>query len=177
MVARVIHGASGARGRAFVAFNCTAVPKDLADSHLFGHRRGVHRRRRRSAGVIRAAAAARLPGRIGDLGLDVQPKLLRFWSRGRSSRSRVAPAESRRAHHRLDNRHLDELVAEGLFRADLFYRLNVVPSACRRSGSDAKRSRRWRALPHPRGREFGKDRLRLSEERWSTWCSIAGRAM
>jgi DNA-binding NtrC family response regulator/tetratricopeptide (TPR) repeat protein len=168
MIARVIHGASQRASRPFLAFNCTAVPKDLADSHLFGHRKGAFTGAVADhAGVIRAAAGGTLYlDEIGDLGLDVQPKLLRFLESGE-----IQPLGESRP-QKVDvrviastNRNLDQLVAEGLFRADLFYRLNVVPFRL-----PPLRERREEVPPlaeHFLGRaarEFGKDRLRLSEE-------------
>ncbi len=168
MVARVIHGASARASRPFVAFNCTAVPKDLADSHLFGHRKGAFTGAvADQPGVIRAAAGGTLYlDEIGDLGLDVQPKLLRFLEAGEVQP--LGESQPQKVDVRViasTNRQLDRLVAEGLFRADLFYRLNVVPFHL-----PPLRERREEVPPlaeHFLGRaarEFGKERLRLSEE-------------
>jgi DNA-binding NtrC family response regulator/tetratricopeptide (TPR) repeat protein len=168
VVARVIHGASSRASRPFVAFNCTAVPKDLADSHLFGHRKGAFTGAYADhPGVIRAAAGGTLYlDEIGDLGLDVQPKLLRFLESGEVQtlgEPRVQKVDVRVI--AATNRNLDQLVAEGLFRSDLFYRLNVVPFHL-----PPLRARREEVPPLAEhflaraAREYGKARLRLSEE-------------
>ena len=168
MVARVIHGASARATRPFVPFNCTAVPKDLADSHLFGHRKGAFTGAVvDQPGVIRAAVGGTLYlDEIGDLGLDVQPKLLRFLESGEIQP--LGDSQPQKVDVRViasTNRNLDQLVAEGLFRADLFYRLNVVPFHL-----PPLRERREEVPPLAEhfliraAREFGKDRLRLSEE-------------
>jgi DNA-binding NtrC family response regulator/tetratricopeptide (TPR) repeat protein len=168
MIARVIHGGSPRASRPFLAFNCTAVPKDLADSQLFGHRKGAFTGAiADNPGVIRAAEGGTIYlDEIGDLGLDVQPKLLRFLESGE-----IQPLGEPRP-LKVDvrivastNRNLDRLVAEGLFRADLFYRLNVVPFRL-----PPLRERREEVPPlaehflNRAAREFGKDRLQLSEE-------------
>ncbi len=168
MVARVIHGASTRASRPFVAFNCTAVPRDLADSHLFGHRKGAFTGAvADQPGVIRAAAGGTLYlDEIGDLGLDVQPKLLRFLESGEIQP--LGESQPQKVDVRViasTNRQLDRLVADGLFRADLFYRLNVVPFRL-----PPLRERREEVPPlaehflNRAAREFGKERLRLSEE-------------
>jgi DNA-binding NtrC family response regulator len=168
VVARVIHGASARASRPFVAFNCTAVPRDLADSHLFGHRKGAFTGAvADQPGVIRAAAGGTLYlDEIGDLGLDVQPKLLRFLESGEVQP--LGESHPQKVDVRIiasTNRQLDRLVAEGIFRADLFYRLNVVPFHL-----PPLRERREEVPPLAEhflvraAREFGKARLRLSEE-------------
>ena len=168
MVARVIHGASPRAAKPFVAFNCTAVPKDLADSHLFGHSKGAFTGAvADQPGVVRAAAGGTLYlDEIGDLGLDVQPKLLRFLEQHEIQP--LGESQPQKVDVRViasTNRNLEQLVAEGLFRADLFYRLNVV-----RFRLPPLRERREEVPPLSdhflmrAAREFGKDRLRLSEE-------------
>lgn len=130
VLARLIHTSSPRAGKPFVPFNCTAVPRDLADSHLFGYKRGAFTGAvSDSPGVVRAATGGTLLlDEIGELGLDVQPKLLRLIEYGE-----VLPlGETRpvRPDVRIvasTNRNLEQLVADGLFREDLFYRLNVVP--------------------------------------------------
>lgn len=130
MIARLVHSASPRAARPFVPFNCTSVPRDLMDSHLFGHRRGAFTGATQDhPGVVRGAGGGTLfLDEIGDLALEVQPKLLRFIESGE-----IQPLGSSRpekADVRLvasTNRELEQLVADGQFRADLFYRLNVVP--------------------------------------------------
>ena len=129
VVARAIHDLSSRAGRPYVAFNCAAVPRDLFESHLFGHRKGAFTGATSDQpGTIRAADGGTLfLDEIGELPLDVQPKLLRFLENGE-----VSPLGERRpvtvdvriiaATHR----DLEALVRQGSFREDLFFRLQVI---------------------------------------------------
>lgn len=129
LVARAIHAISSRRDKVFVPFNCTAVPKELSEGYLFGYRRGAFTGAvNDSAGVIRTAAGGTLfLDEIGDLPLDVQPKLLRFLQEGE-----IQPLGEQRP-LKVDvriiaatNTDLEEMVAQGRFREDLYYRLNVI---------------------------------------------------
>jgi DNA-binding NtrC family response regulator/tetratricopeptide (TPR) repeat protein len=129
VLAKVIHERSR-RGSAFVAFNCAAVPKDLIESQLFGYKRGAFSGAIDAfSGVIRAAdGGTLLLDEIGELPLDIQPKLLRFIDSGE-----VHPLGETRPVHvdvRLlfaTNVDLETAVAQGRFREDLFFRINVIP--------------------------------------------------
>jgi len=112
-----------------VPFNCTAVPKELSEGYLFGYRRGAFTGAiKDSDGVIRAAAGGTLfLDEVGDLPIDVQPKLLRFLQEGE-----IQPLGEQRP-TKVDvriiaatNTDLEEMVAQGRFREDLYYRLNVI---------------------------------------------------
>jgi hydrogenase-4 transcriptional activator len=129
LVARAIHALSARRDKIFVPFNCTAVPKELSEGYLFGYRRGAFTGAvKDSDGVIRAAAGGTLfLDEVGDLPLDVQPKLLRFLQEGE-----IQPLGEQRP-MKVDvriiaatNTDLEEMVAQGRFREDLYYRLNVI---------------------------------------------------
>jgi transcriptional regulator with GAF, ATPase, and Fis domain/uncharacterized protein HemY len=129
LVARAIHALSSRRSKVFVPFNCTAVPKELSEGYLFGYRRGAFTGAvTDSAGVIRTAGGGTLfLDEIGDLPLDVQPKLLRFLQEGE-----IQPLGEQRP-IKVDvriiaatNTDLEEMVAQGKFREDLYYRLNVI---------------------------------------------------
>jgi hydrogenase-4 transcriptional activator len=129
LVARAIHAISSRRDKVFVPFNCTAVPKELSEGYLFGYRRGAFTGAvNDSAGVIRTAAAGTLfLDEIGDLPIDVQPKLLRFLQEGE-----IQPLGEQRP-LKVDvriiaatNTDLEEMVSQGRFREDLYYRLNVI---------------------------------------------------
>jgi DNA-binding NtrC family response regulator len=130
LFARALHMASPRKDRAFIPFNCTAVPKDMLDSQLFGHRRGAFTgAHQEGLGVIRAAAGGTLfLDEIGEMSADAQPKLLRFLESGE-----IHPlGEPKPAHVDVrivaaTNANLDQLVNDGKFREDLFYRLNVLP--------------------------------------------------
>jgi DNA-binding NtrC family response regulator len=113
----------------FLPYNCTTTGRDLADSQLFGHRRGAFTGAvSDQPGLIRSAAGGTLfLDEIGDLPLDVQPKLLRFLEQ-----SEIMPIGETRP-QRVDvrvlaatNADLEQRVAEGKFREDLYYRLNVI---------------------------------------------------
>jgi DNA-binding NtrC family response regulator len=129
LVSRAIHTISNRKDKVFVPFNCTAVPKELAEGHLFGYRKGAFTGAvNDSPGMIRAADGGTLfLDEIGDLPLDVQPKLLRFLQEGE-----IQPIGEKRP-LKVDvrviaatNMPLEEKVADGTFREDLFYRLNVI---------------------------------------------------
>jgi hydrogenase-4 transcriptional activator len=129
LVARAIHALSSRRGKVFIPFNCTAVPKELSEGYLFGYRRGAFTGAvSDSAGVIRTAAGGTLfLDEIGDLPLDVQPKILRFLQEGE-----IQPLGEQRP-QKVDvriiaatNTDLEGMVADGRFREDLYYRLNVI---------------------------------------------------
>ena len=110
-------------------FNCTAVPRDMLESQLFGYRKGAFTGADTSfAGVIRAAAGGTLfLDEIGDLRLDLQPKLLRFLETHEiHPLGEPQPIKVDVRVIAATNANLEQLVAEGRFREDLFYRLNVV---------------------------------------------------
>jgi two-component system response regulator PilR (NtrC family) len=124
-----VHYNSPRAGRPFVAVNCAAIPEGLIESELFGHEKGaftgaVERKR----GVFEEAAGGTLfLDEIGDLPLALQPKLLRVLQE-REFR-RVGGNEKLRADVRIvaaSNQRLEEQVAHGRFRQDLYYRLNVI---------------------------------------------------
>jgi DNA-binding NtrC family response regulator/tetratricopeptide (TPR) repeat protein len=129
LVARAIHALSARRDKVFVPFNCTAVPKELSESYLFGHRRGAFTGAvNDSSGVIRSAAGGTLfIDEVGDLPLDVQPKLLRFLQEGEiQPLGEQKPIQIDVRIIAATNTDLEELVAQGKFREDLYYRLNVI---------------------------------------------------
>jgi transcriptional regulator with GAF, ATPase, and Fis domain len=129
LVARAIHAISSRRAKVFVPFNCTAVPKELSEGYLFGYRRGAFTGAvSDSQGVIRTAAGGTLfLDEVGDLPLDVQPKLLRFLQEGEiQALGEQRPAKVDVRIIAATNTDLEEMVAHGRFREDLYYRLNVI---------------------------------------------------
>ena len=129
LVARAIHALSSRRQKVFVPFNCTAVPKELSEGYLFGHVRGAFTGAvSDSPGVIRTAAGGTLfIDEVGDLPLDLQPKLLRFLQEGE-----IQPLGERKPIQvdvriiAATNTDLETMVEQGRFREDLYYRLNVI---------------------------------------------------
>jgi DNA-binding NtrC family response regulator len=129
LFARALHDHSPRSERPFIPFNCSAVSKEMLDAQLFGYRKGAFTGAADAfQGVIRAAAGGTLfLDEIGEVALDVQPKLLRFLESGEihplgepkpiAVDVRVVAAT---------NASLEQMVEEGRFREDLFYRLNVV---------------------------------------------------
>jgi transcriptional regulator with PAS, ATPase and Fis domain len=129
VVARAIHAHSNRAQKPFVPFNCAAVPRDLVESHLFGYRRGAFTGADRdSPGVVRSARDGTLfLDEIGEMSLDLQPKLLRFLESGEiAPLGDSTPLVVNVRVIAATNSNLEELVREGRFREDLFYRLNVI---------------------------------------------------
>jgi transcriptional regulator with PAS, ATPase and Fis domain len=131
LFAQAIHHASSRRLHAFVRINCAAIPRDLMESELFGYEEGA----------FTGALSKGKPGKfelarhgtvfldeIGDLALDMQPKLLRVLEEKELERvggTTVVPVDFRLI--AATNQNLEQMVAQGKFRRDLFYRLNVIP--------------------------------------------------
>lgn len=131
LFAQSIHNGSPRHAGPFIRLNCAAIPKDLLEAELFGYDKGA----------FTGAKAAGKPGKfeladhgsifldeIGDLPIDMQPKLLRVLEE--KEFERVGGNKIIHIDFRLiaaSNQNLLEMVADGRFRADLYYRLNVVP--------------------------------------------------
>lgn len=129
LVARAIHQASPRASGAFVAVNCGAIPETLIEAELFGHAAGAYTGANKTrAGLFEAASGGTLLlDEVGELPPAVQVKLLRVLQE-RTVR-RVGDDKERTVNVRLvaaTNRDLQEMVNDGEFREDLFYRLNVV---------------------------------------------------
>jgi transcriptional regulator with PAS, ATPase and Fis domain len=131
LFAQSIHNASLRKSHPFIRLNCSAIPKDLLESELFGY----------EGGAFTGAKTAGKPGKfdlahkgtifldeIGDMPLSMQPKLLRVLEE--KEFEPIGSSRPKRTDFRLisaSNQNLEKMVEEGKFRADLFYRLNVVP--------------------------------------------------
>ena len=129
LVARAIHFGSQRSAAMYLPYNCTTTTRELADSQLFGHRRGSFTGAvTDQQGLIRSAAGGTLfLDEIGDLPLDIQPKLLRFLEQGEImpvGETRPLAVDVRVL--AATNADLEQRVSEGQFREDLYYRLSVI---------------------------------------------------
>nr|WP_228486812.1 sigma 54-interacting transcriptional regulator [Paludibaculum fermentans] len=130
VIAKAIHEASPRRNNRFVALNCAAIPSALLESELFGYEKGAFTGAwAPTRGRFQAADGGTLfLDEIGDMPLELQPKLLRVLQE--QEFERLGSAQTVRVNVRVvaaTNQDLAELVSKKLFRADLFYRLNVIP--------------------------------------------------
>lgn len=129
ILAKAIHRASPRSNKILLAFNCSAVPRDMVESQLFGYRRGAFTGATDDfPGIIRSAEGGTLfLDEIGELSIDLQPKLLRFLEtnevhplgEGRPIKVDVRVIAA-------TNANLDDLIDKKQFREDLYYRLNIV---------------------------------------------------
>jgi two-component system nitrogen regulation response regulator NtrX len=130
LIAHAIHAASARANEPFVEVNCAAIPEELIESELFGHRRGSF------AGAVedkigklqKADGGTLFLDEVGDMSLKTQAKMLRALEEQRFEP--VGASESLQVDVRVvasTNKNLEEEIERGNFREDLFYRLNVIP--------------------------------------------------
>jgi two-component system, NtrC family, response regulator HydG len=148
LVARSVHKHSKRADKTLISVNCAAIPETLIESELFGYEKGAFTGANTSRmGLIEAADGGTLfLDEIGELPMEAQARLLRFIQEGEIRR--IGSVTSRKVNVRLicaTHRNLPVLAAEGLFRQDLYYRINVL------------------RLSLPPLRERGKDILHLAE--------------
>jgi len=183
LVARALHESSVHRDGPFIAVNCAAVPAELLESELFGHVRGAFTdaRRARDGLFVRANRGTLLLDEIGEMPLEMQPKLLRALQE-----RKVRPVGGNREVEfdvRLlaaTNRDLESMVEEREFREDLFYRVNVVqlqvpPPACPRNRHSPARATLCRHVPRARRKKRSKPVCRRRDQTDDQWRNDQGR--
>ncbi len=130
LVAYAIHQNSPRSGKPFVKMNCAAIPEELTESELFGSEKGAFTgaTERRDGKFLQADGGTLFLDEIGDMSLRVQTKVLRVLQDGEFQR--VGGKETLKVDVRIiaaTNKDLQQMVSEGKFREDLFFRLNVLP--------------------------------------------------
>jgi formate hydrogenlyase transcriptional activator len=130
LIARAIHDLSGRRDRTLVKLNCAAIPTGLLESEVFGHEKGAF-----TGAIAQKIGRLELANKgtffldeVGDISLELQPKLLRALQE--QEFERLGATRTIHVDVRLvvaTNRNLEQMVADRSFRQDLFYRLNVFP--------------------------------------------------
>ena len=131
LVADLVYEKSKRKGKPFIKINCAAIPENLLESELFGYEKGsfTGASSKGKAGLLEMADSGTvLLDEIGELPLDLQPKLLRFLQQG--TIYRIGGSSAKKLDVRViaaTNAKLKEKVAEGKFRDDLYYRLSVFP--------------------------------------------------
>jgi DNA-binding NtrC family response regulator len=176
LIARLIHRLSHRKAGPFVALNCTAFPESLLESELFGHARGAFTGAvgARPGKFETANGGTLLLDEVGEMPLALQPKLLRALQE-----REFDPLGSNHTVHvdirviATTNRPLEAAVAEGRFRADLYYRLNVIPLSLpalrERAGDVRELAEHFADLYAPPGnaaRLSGELMRRLEEQPW-----------
>ena len=130
VIARAIHDASARRQHRFVAINCAAIPAGLLESELFGYERGAFTgaMTQRMGRFQTADHGTLFLDEIGELPIELQPKLLRAIQE--QEFERLGSSQTTRVNVRIvaaTNQNLEQMVTEGRFRMDLYYRLKVFP--------------------------------------------------
>ena len=168
MVAKALYRRSAQKGGPFVAINCNSIPENLLESELFGHEKGAFTGadRQRKGHIETAAGGTLFLDEIGDLPMAVQVKLLRFLQE--KCFQRVGGRQEIQSDARVitaTNRNLQEFVAGGKFREDLYFRLAVMVvkmPALRERGNDVVLVAK--AFLHSYGAEHGKPGLTFAPD-------------
>jgi formate hydrogenlyase transcriptional activator len=179
LIARAIHNLSPRRERTFVKINCAAIPIGLLESELFGHERGAF-----TGAIAQKVGRFELADKgtifldeVGDIPLELQPKLLRVLQEHEFERlgaTRTVRVDARVV--AATNADLSRLVAERKFRSDLFYRLNVFRFKFRRCEIAAKTSHCWSATSSRNSAAVSTKSFSMFRPKpWTRWSAIPGR--
>ena len=168
LVARALHFDGRRHGKPFVEVNCAVIPAHLLEAELFGHEKGAFTdAKERRMGLVEAADGGTLfLDEIGEIDLSLQPKLLRLLEDQKVRR--LGSVRERKIDLRIisaTNRDLRQMVDEGTFRGDLFFRLSIITLTMpplRERGDDVLALARHFLALH--GRRYGKPGLRFSPE-------------
>ncbi len=171
LVARAIHAHSEQPESPFIRVNCAAIPRDLLESELFGHLRGAFTGaiNNRTGAFVLADGGTLFLDEIGDLPLDLQPKILHAVEE--KSVTPVGAAKAQTVDVKIiaaTNHNLDEMVQTGMFRSDLYYRLNTFHfplPPLRERGKDLSELVEY--FLQRFCREQGKEFLEINEEAWN----------
>ncbi len=168
LIARAIHHASKRNQLSLIKVDCSSLPANLIESELFGHEKGAFTSasEKRIGRFELANGGTIFLDEIGELPLELQPKLLRILQDGEFER--LGSSETRHTNVRViaaTNRNLEEEVRQGLFRKDLWYRINVFPLTVpplRERGGDINLLANWMIKKHQR--PLGKDIKKIPKE-------------
>jgi DNA-binding NtrC family response regulator len=146
VLAKAIRGMGPRADKPFVAVNCAALPDTMIESELFGHEAGAFTgAQKRKPGLVEVADGGILfLDEVSSTRPEMQAKLLRVLDEQRFRRvGGVTEITVDLQILAASNRNLPTMIEQGLFREDLYYRLKVVDSTCRRCASESPTSRRW----------------------------------
>ncbi len=182
MFARAIHNASDRCGNPFITVNCAAIPMELLESELFGYDEGAFTGAKKGGKIGKfelANTGTIFLDEIGDMPFHLQAKLLRVLQERRLERvggNRQIPLNIRIIS--ATNRNLDQMVEEGKFREDLYYRLNILRSICRRCGNAPETSPCWSTILSTNTALFSRWMWRASTRRpWTVSAATPGRGI
>ena len=175
LIARAIHNQSNRSTGAFIRVNCSAIPPSLIASELFGHEKGAFTGadQRRLGRFESADGGTIFLDEVGELPMETQIALLRVLQEREFER--VGGNESISVNVRVlsaTNRDLGTAVAAGIFRQDLFYRLNVFPIECRLCGTAAKTFPRWSNTDRAVWKEGGQEDPKDNEDNFGSFSSL-----
>jgi two-component system, NtrC family, response regulator AtoC len=168
LLARALHFEGARSNWPFIEINCASLPPNLLEAELFGHERGAFTdAKERKVGLVEAADGGTLfLDEVGEVDLSIQAKLLKLLEE--KAVRRIGSVRERKVNIRIisaTNRNLEEMVREGRFRSDLYFRLRVITlamPALRTTGEDILRIARFHLQGH--AKRYGKGLLKFTPE-------------